>query len=212
MTKPIGRDAIYRCRRFSAETIELCVRWYITYRLSYRDLAAMMAERDVIVTHTTIMRWVLRYAPEYECRWARFSRPPGESWRMDETAVSVRGGRTILSLIISVFVSPMTITYSPSRMTQWMRLTRQPPDLVHQWRWVDAPDDRSVLGCLCAKAHEQSFSSRSPAPRRPKLLQMPVAAFDRSSLSGFPHFPGVAHALPAGRTWLRQGLSEGREV
>ena len=41
MTKPIGRDTIYRCRRFSAETIELCVRWYIAYRLSYRDLAAM---------------------------------------------------------------------------------------------------------------------------------------------------------------------------
>jgi transposase-like protein len=32
-----------------------------TYRLSYRDLAAMMAERGIIVTHTTIMRWVLRY-------------------------------------------------------------------------------------------------------------------------------------------------------
>jgi hypothetical protein len=56
MTKPIGRDTIYRCRRFSAEYIELCVRWYLTYRLSYRDLAAMMAERDVIVSHTTIMR------------------------------------------------------------------------------------------------------------------------------------------------------------
>ena len=32
MTKPIGRDTIYRCRRFSAETIELCVRWYTTAR------------------------------------------------------------------------------------------------------------------------------------------------------------------------------------
>ena len=42
------------------------------------------------------MRWVLRYAPKYECRWARFARPPGESWRMDETAVSVRGGRHYL--------------------------------------------------------------------------------------------------------------------
>jgi transposase-like protein len=39
MTKPMLRDPIYRRRRFSAETIELCVRWYITYRLSYRDLA-----------------------------------------------------------------------------------------------------------------------------------------------------------------------------
>jgi len=73
----IGRDTIYRCRRFSAETIELCVRWYITYRLSYRDLAAMMAERDVIVFHTTIMRWVLRYTPEYERRWSRFFQTSG---------------------------------------------------------------------------------------------------------------------------------------
>ena len=68
------------------------MRWYLTYRLSYRDLAAMMAERGVTVTHTTIMRWVLRYVPEYEKRWARFARPVGSSWRMDETSVSIRGG------------------------------------------------------------------------------------------------------------------------
>src|SRR5882762_8330799 len=49
------RDPIYRRRRFSAETIELCVRWYITYRLSYRDLAAMMAEREIVVSPTTVM-------------------------------------------------------------------------------------------------------------------------------------------------------------
>jgi transposase-like protein len=96
MTKPIERDAIYRGCCYAAEIIELCTRWYISYRLSYRDLAAMMAERDVIVSHTTIMRWVQKYVPEYERRWARFSRPPGTSWRMDETAVSVRGGRHYL--------------------------------------------------------------------------------------------------------------------
>lgn len=96
MTIRISRDPIYRRRRFSAETIELCVRWYITYRLSYRDLAAMMAEREIAVSHTTVMRWVLRYVPEYERRWARFARPRGSSWRMDETAVSVRGGRHYL--------------------------------------------------------------------------------------------------------------------
>ena len=47
MTKPIVRDSIYRRRRFDAEIIERCVRWYITDRLSYRDLAAMMAERGI---------------------------------------------------------------------------------------------------------------------------------------------------------------------
>ena len=92
----VARDPIYRGRRFSAETIETCVRWYITYRLSYRDLVAMMAEQGIVVSHTTIMRWVLRYVPEYERRWSRFARSPASSWRMDETAVSVRGGRHYL--------------------------------------------------------------------------------------------------------------------
>ena len=44
MTKQLERDAIYLKRQFDAEIIGLCVRWSITYKLSYRDLAAMMAE------------------------------------------------------------------------------------------------------------------------------------------------------------------------
>ena len=96
MIKPIKRDPIYRRRRYPVEIMELCVRWYITYRLSYRDLVAMMAERGVAVSHTTILRWVLRYVPEFEKRWARYARPVNSSWRVDETAVSVRGGKHYL--------------------------------------------------------------------------------------------------------------------
>ena len=68
MTKPIARDPIYRARVFDAEIIELCVRWYVTYRLSYRDLVAMMAERGLDLSHTTTLRWVIRYVPEFEMR------------------------------------------------------------------------------------------------------------------------------------------------
>jgi transposase-like protein len=92
MAPAIARDPIYRGRRFSHEVIELCVRGYITYRLSYRDLVAMMADPGISVSHTTIMRWVLRYVPEYERKWAQFARPPGLSWRVDETAISIMGG------------------------------------------------------------------------------------------------------------------------
>jgi transposase-like protein len=60
MTKPIARDPIYRRRRFEVEIIELCVRWYITYGLSYRDLVAIMAERGLAVSLTTILRFLLR--------------------------------------------------------------------------------------------------------------------------------------------------------
>jgi len=69
MTKRQDRDPIYVKRQFDTQIIVLCVRWYISYRLNYRDLVAMMAERGVSVSHTTIMRWVIRYVPEFEKRW-----------------------------------------------------------------------------------------------------------------------------------------------
>src|SRR5471032_1501765 len=90
VTKPIARDPMYRQRGFDADIIELCVRWYATYRLSYRDLVEMMAERGVEVAHSTILRWVTRYVPEFEKRWARFSKPVGTSWRVDETYVLIK--------------------------------------------------------------------------------------------------------------------------
>ena len=85
MTRPATRDAMYRGRVFDAESIALCVRRYITYRLSHRDPVAMMAERGVEVSHTTILRRVIRYVPEFEKRWRRFARRIGSSWRVDET-------------------------------------------------------------------------------------------------------------------------------
>ena len=45
MPRAVSRDAIYRRRRFSPDQIKLCVGWRITYRLGYRDLVAMLAER-----------------------------------------------------------------------------------------------------------------------------------------------------------------------
>jgi predicted AAA+ superfamily ATPase len=42
MTQAKARDRVYRGRRFEGEIIELCVRWYITYRLSYRDLVDLI--------------------------------------------------------------------------------------------------------------------------------------------------------------------------
>jgi transposase-like protein len=67
------------------------VRWYITYKLSYRDLHGMMAERGVELAHTTILRWVQGYVPEFEKKWSRFARSFGTSWRVDETYIRIRG-------------------------------------------------------------------------------------------------------------------------
>jgi transposase-like protein len=44
--------------------IILCVRWYVRYKLSLRDLVEMIAERVLSLAHTTIMRWVMHFTPE----------------------------------------------------------------------------------------------------------------------------------------------------
>ena len=103
MTNAFARDRIYRGRRFPSEIIELCVRWYLTYRLSYRDLVTMMAERGISLSHTTILRWVQRYVPEFERRLSRHAKPVHSSWRMDETAISVRGGPLYLYRAVDKF-------------------------------------------------------------------------------------------------------------
>jgi transposase-like protein len=51
----------------------------------------MMVERGLSMAHTTIMRWVQRYAPEFEKRWRRFASVVGRSWRVDETYAKIRG-------------------------------------------------------------------------------------------------------------------------
>jgi transposase-like protein len=51
----------------------------------------MMAEREVKVDHTTIMRWVHQYSSEIEKKIRRHLRPTNDSWRVDETYIKVKG-------------------------------------------------------------------------------------------------------------------------
>jgi transposase-like protein len=81
----------FKWRHYEGEIILLCVRWYLRYALSYRDLEEMMSERGLRVVHTTIYRWVQRFAPELEKRMRPHLKQSNDSWRVDETYVKVRG-------------------------------------------------------------------------------------------------------------------------
>ena len=48
---------------FPLEIMLVCVRWYAAYPLSLRHLEEMMAERGVLVGHTTVHRWALKMLP-----------------------------------------------------------------------------------------------------------------------------------------------------
>ena len=74
---------LFKWRHYESEIILHCVRWYLRYALSYRDLEEMMNERGLSVDHTTIYRWVQAYAPELEKRIRPHLRPTNDSYRVE---------------------------------------------------------------------------------------------------------------------------------
>ena len=76
---------------YPLDVILLCVRWYVAYSLSLRNLEEMMAERGVGVDHSSVHRWVIKLVPLLEKAFRRNKRPVGKSWRMDETYIKVKG-------------------------------------------------------------------------------------------------------------------------
>ena len=82
---------MFKGRHFDRSVILLCIRWYLAYNLSLRNLEEMMAERGISVDHATIHRWVIRYSPELLKRFNSRKRVVTSSWHIDETYIKVRG-------------------------------------------------------------------------------------------------------------------------
>ena len=77
--------------RFPIDVILVCIRWYAAYPLSSRHLEEIMQERGVLVDHSSINRWAIRFLPLLEKVFRKHKRPVGSSWRMDETYIKVKG-------------------------------------------------------------------------------------------------------------------------
>jgi transposase, IS6 family len=105
----------FKWRHFEAEIILLCVRWYLRYALSYRDLEEMMRERGLHVDHTTIYRWVQRYAPELDKRCRPHLKACNDSWKVDETYIKVRKTWVYLYRAVDSDGNTLEFLLSPTR-------------------------------------------------------------------------------------------------
>jgi transposase, IS6 family len=108
----------FKGRHFEGEIVLWAVRWYCRYGVSYRDLEQMMGERGVSVDHSTIYRWVQKYAPEIEkrLRW-QWRQPRSTSWRVDETYIKVRGQWAYLWRAVDKFGDTIDFYLSSTRNT-----------------------------------------------------------------------------------------------
>jgi transposase-like protein len=85
-----GSTEAFKGRHFNHQIITLDGRWYVPYKLRYRDPVEMMAERHVDWAHTPIRRWVRRDIPEFAKRWQCYAQPVDSSWRCDETYIQIK--------------------------------------------------------------------------------------------------------------------------
>ncbi|WP_348811319.1 IS6 family transposase [Flavobacterium maritimum] len=63
----------------------------LRFTLSYRDVEEIMKMRGVQVDHATIQRWVYKFAPLMEMQMNKRKLRVGNSWRMDETYIKIKG-------------------------------------------------------------------------------------------------------------------------
>jgi transposase-like protein len=90
-TLPAGIGKVLKRLHYPLDVILLCVRWYVAYSLSRRNLEEMMAERGIEVDHSSVYRWVIKLLPIFEKAFRKRKRPVGKSWRVDEAYVKVKG-------------------------------------------------------------------------------------------------------------------------
>ncbi len=105
----------FKWRHFQADIILLYVRWYLRYSLSYRDLEEIMLERGLQVDHTTIYRWVQRYAPELEKRSRPHLKACTDSWKVDETYIKVKNVWVYLYRAVDSEGNTLEFLLSPAR-------------------------------------------------------------------------------------------------
>jgi transposase-like protein len=151
----------FKWRHFQSDIILLCVRWYLRYSLSYRDLEEIMLERGLSVDHTTIYRWVQAYAPELEKRCRPHLHACNDSWRVDETYIKIKKVWVYLYRAVDSKGNTLEFLLSPTR-------------------------DAEAAKCFFLKALQSSTRSTtgacpmhetetaSPLPSSPLLVQEPA--------------------------------------
>lgn len=78
-------------RHYPSDIIMQALRYYLAYKLSYREIEEVFAERNIHFDHSTLNRWVIKYAPQLDAVFRKEKRRVSGSWQMDETYIKIKG-------------------------------------------------------------------------------------------------------------------------
>jgi transposase, IS6 family len=108
-------SSLFKWRHFQADIILCAVRWYLRYALSYRDVEELLRERGVWADHTTVFRWVQRYAPELDKRCRPSLHATNDSYRVDETYIKIKKQWHYLYRAVDSTGATLDFMLSPTR-------------------------------------------------------------------------------------------------
>ena len=119
------RPPLFWKRKFEPQVIVTCVRWYLRFCLSLRDLEELMAERGLAVDHTSIWRWVQTYGPELNRRLQGEVKRKSSTWHMDETFIRIAGKWMYLFRAVDSYGQTVDFYLSETRDRQAAKLFLQ---------------------------------------------------------------------------------------
>src|SRR6202045_860732 len=86
----------YARHQFPSVIIQHGVWLYLRFKLSYRDVEDLLAERGLDVSYETIRSWVLTFGPVIARRLRRRRCRPSDRWHLDEMVIRIGGKRMYL--------------------------------------------------------------------------------------------------------------------
>src|SRR5262249_15176787 len=114
--------------------------WYL--RFSFRNVEELLTERGLPADHTTIWRWVQRYAPELSKRCRRELKPTNRSWRVDETYIRVKGKWTYLYRAVDSAGATIDFLLAARRDAAAAKRPLLPERLAYSWSPSPQGDQR----------------------------------------------------------------------
>ena len=178
---------MFKGRHFDRSVILLCVRWYLAYGLSLRNLEEMMAERGIEVDHATIHRWTVHYAPLLPGQFNRRKRAVGRRWHVDETYIKVRGRRMYLYRAIDSSGDTVEFWFSERRnlaaAKRFLRKALKRHGRPERITIDGSQTNREAILSCDAESRLQDHSRRQLKPIRIRQSQYSIIASSRITAS-----------------------------
>lgn len=103
---------------YSPQIIMVCLYMKFRFSLSYRDIEELCQLRGLTIDHSTLQRWVERFASLLDGKFRNRKKAVQGSWRMDETYIKVKGQWMYLYRAVDKYRATIDFLLRAKRNTQ----------------------------------------------------------------------------------------------